>query len=143
MLGDMAPAQTVQVKKKSPQDRKPKAAPKPAPLTPENGIDLGVDDTGPQTFPVHFLRDDEVWYDAHLPKGTLALALGEEMKQIDMTDISAMREAVDKFIRLLFASEDVEAIGKRLDDPDDRLDLVHLRMLINKIAERTGGLPTT
>lgn len=139
----MAPAQTVTVKKKSPQDRKPKAAPKPAPLTPENGIDLGLDDTGPQTFPVHFLRDDEVWYDAHLPKGTLALALGQEMRNVDMQDIDAMRPLVDRFVRLLFNQEDVDAIAARLDDPDDRLDLVHIRMLINKIAERTGGLPTT
>lgn len=134
-------AQTVVTKKKAPQDRKPKAS--PATAIPANAIDLGEEDEGPQTFPVHFLRDDEVWYDARLPKGTMALALGEEMKSVDMESPAAMREAVEKFTRLLFSRADADAIFARLDDPDDRLDLVHLRRLVNKIAEKGAGLPTT
>ena len=126
---------------KAPADRKPKAE-KPTNPNP-NAIDLGLDDAGPQDIPVHFLRDDEVWYDAHLPKGTLALALGQEMQEVDTDDLDAMRTMIDRFIRLLFSAETVEAISARLDDPDDRLDLVHIKMLINRIAARSGGLPTT
>lgn len=138
-------SQTVIVKKpkspKAPQDRKPKASPATASAA-SNAIDLGDEDEGPQPIPVRFLRDDEVWYDARLPKGTMALALGDEMKGIDMDDPASMREAVNRFTRLLFSKADYDAITARLDDPDDRLDLVHLRRLVNRIAERGAGLPT-
>lgn len=135
-------AQTVVVKKSGskPQDRKPKAE-KPRPLS--DGIDLGDEDTGPVEFPVHFLKDDEETYQAHLPKGTLALALGEQMNGVDTEDLSAMREMVDRFIRLLFFSDTVDRLTERLDDPDDRLDLVHFQRLIQRIAERSADLPTT
>lgn len=137
------PAQTVITKRKpaKPQDHQPKATPKPT--VDPNVIDLGLEDEGPQEFPVHFLRDDEQWYNAHLPKGTLALKLGAEMKSVNMEDMDEMRARVDDFIRLLFSSADVEAIKERLDDPDDRLDLIHMRALINKISEKITGLPTT
>lgn len=138
-------SQTVTVKKKKPgaqpADRKPKAA--PATAAPVGAIDLSDEDEGPQNIPVKFLRDDERWYDAHLPKGTMALALGEEMKGVDMDDPEQMREMVDRFTRLLFNTADADAIFARLDDPNDRLDLVHLRRLVNRIAERGAGLPTT
>lgn len=134
------PAQQI-VTKKAPADRKPKSA-KPAHSNPL-AIDLGEEDAGPQEFPVRFLKDDDVWYDAHLPKGTLALALGEEINGVDTSDLVGMREMIEKFIRLLFKSADVEAIKARLDDPDDRLDLVHIKVLVNRISQRTGGLPTT
>ena len=132
-------AQTV-VTKKAPRDRKPKAtSPQANPLA----IDLGEEDHGPQEIPVRFLRDDTKWYNAHLPKGTLALALGREMQEVDQEDLDAMRTMLDRFIRLMFNGDDAEAIGARLDDPDDRLDLVHVRVLINRIAERATSLPTT
>lgn len=128
----------------APADRKPKAAPKPKSTNPNpNAIDLGLDDEGPQDIPVRFLRDDEVWYNAHLPKGTLALALGQEMQEVDQTDLDEMRRMIDKFTRLLFNGEDQAAIMLRLDDPDDRLDLMHIKVLIQRIAQRTAGLPTT
>lgn len=127
--------------RKAPQDRAPKKPTGPAanPLA----IDLGEDDDGPVEIPVHFLRDDAKWYTAHPIKGTVALALGEQMQNADRKDLPAMKQFLIDFMRLMFTAEDVADITARLDDPADRLDLPHIQKLVFRLVERTGGVPTT
>lgn len=128
----------------APRDRQPKAVkPKPVDHPNPNAIDLSDEDAGPQEIPVKFLKDDDIWYNAHMPKGTLALALGQEMQEMDQSDMDQMKALVSRFVRLLFSQADYDAIMARLDSEDDRLDLVHIKVLINRISARTGGLPTT
>lgn len=126
----------------APQDHKVKAPKPKKPTVDPFVIDMGEEDTGPQEYDVHFLKDDEQWYKAHVPKGTMALALGQEMQGIDTEDLDAMREIIEKFLRLLFGKDDYEAVLARLDDPDDRLDIIHVRTLVKRVSEKVSNLPT-
>lgn len=128
---------------KAPADHKPKAEKPKKPKVDPFVIDMGEEDEGPKEYDVHFLRDDEQWYKAHMPKGTMALALGQEMQGIDTEDLDAMRAIIERFLRLLFNEADYLAVLARLDDPDDRLDIVHVRTLVKRVSERVSNLPTT
>ena len=138
------PAQTVVTKRPrtaAPQDRK---APAPkGPAANPRAIDLADEDDGPIEIPVHFLRDDKQWYTAHPIKGTVAIALGEQMEQVDREDLAAMRAMLMEFLGLMFPAEVVAELSARLDDPQDRFDLPHIQRLVKRLSEKSTGLPTT
>ncbi|AWY05385.1 hypothetical protein HOT42_gp34 [Microbacterium phage Metamorphoo] len=140
MLGLM-PAQTVVTKRKpaaakAPTDRQPKAttakAAKAAPI-----IDI-EDESEP--IPVRLVGVD---YVAHRPKAMLAVRLGERIQQVDMENIEEVVEQFGSFLKLTFGSETSAAIMARLEDEDDRLDVIHLLKFVERITEVVTGRPPT
>lgn len=125
----------VTTKRKAPQDRQAKAAPAaPAPI-----IDIDAEDND---IPVRLVGID---YVAHRPKAMLAIRLGEQINaHTDLTkDMTALVETMGEFMRLIFGTETGASIIERLSDPDDKLDLVHVQKLVNRIVEVTTGRPPT
>lgn len=127
----------VTTKRKAPQDRQAKAAPKSAANAPI--IDIEADDND---IPVRLVGHD---YIAHKPKAMLAIRLGERVnaQSLDMNDLPALVETMNEFMRLIFGTETGAAIMARLEDPDDKIDLPHLQRLVNRIVEVTTGRPPT
>ena len=130
------PAQTVVTKKRAtaPADRKPKATPAKAasPI-----IDIEDED---EPIPVRLVG---VEYTAHRPKAMLAIRLGEQIKQVDMEDTEEVVNQFGSFLKLTFGSETSAAIMARLEDADDRLDVIHLLRFVEQITEVVSGRPPT
>ena len=135
------PAQTVVTKKspaaaKAPTDRQPKATParaaKASPI-----IDIEDED---EPIPVRLVGVD---YVAHRPKAMLAIRLGERIQQVDMENTGEVIDQFGSFLRLTFGSETAESIMARLEDADDRLDVIHLLKFVERITEVVTGRPPT
>ncbi|QBI98117.1 hypothetical protein SEA_FIREMAN_34 [Microbacterium phage Fireman] len=139
MLGHM-PAQTIVTKKKpaaaaTPTDRKPKASAAKAASAPI--IDIEDED---EPIPVRLVGVD---YTAHRPKAMLAVRLGERIQQVNMESIEEVVEQFGSFLRLTFGSETAQAILDRLEDEDDRLDVIHLLKFVERITEVVTNRPPT
>jgi hypothetical protein len=126
---------------RAPSDHKTKK-PKGIAANP-NAIDLGEEDDGQTEYPTRFLRDDKVWYSAHLPKGIVALRLGQEMEAMNTENPEEMLAKIMEFVATMFTPEDAATIEARIMDPADRLDFRHVMSLVRRLSEKATGLPTT
>jgi hypothetical protein len=137
----MTPAQTVDLrkgKKASPAASPAPSAPRTAPPGPAPIIDIDAEEDG---IPVRLVGVD---YIAHRPKSMLAIRLGEQINQKDVTkDLDALVETMREFVRLMFGSEVADGIMARLEDPDDQLDLPHIQRLVNAMVTVVTGRPPT
>jgi hypothetical protein len=80
-------------------------------------------------------------YVAHPPKTLLAMKLAEGMD--GSTDPAFILERLRKYLDLTFGKKEAGAIMKRLEEPEDELDVRHIMQLMEKITEVTTGTPTT
>lgn len=135
------PAQTIVTKKKpdsakAPSDRQPKATPaKASTATPIIDIE---DEEAPMA-----VRLVGVDYVAHRPKSMLALRLGQRIQDVDMDDTEEVVSQFGSFLKLVFGTEVTESIMARLEDADDRLDVIHLLRFVERITEVVSGRPPT
>lgn len=81
-------------------------------------------------------------YKIQPPKSSLALKLAIRAKTAG-EDPTLMLEAIDEWINKAFGKTNGAKIKKRLDDPDDLLDINHVMQLMEKIVEATTATPTT
>lgn len=81
-------------------------------------------------------------YDVKPPKGSLAIVLASSLGKIKDNPDKLMRILGD-WVRVAFGKKQAEAVMKRLEDPDDDLDITHIMQLMEKLAEATTGNPTT
>lgn len=132
-------SQTVITKKskaKKPQDHQPPKAKASTPA-PSGIIDIEDEEEG---IPVRLVGVD---YVAHRPKALMAVRLGEQIKGVDMEDVEAVVDLLSRFLRLMFGSTTTVDIMARLDDEDDRLDVVHLFTLVEKMTAEVSNRPPT
>jgi hypothetical protein len=80
-------------------------------------------------------------YVAHPPKTMLAIKLGKGMEGSSDPDVVFARLQED--LGLTFGPKEAAKIAKRLEDPDDLLDVGHIMQLMEKITELSTGTPTT
>lgn len=74
-------------------------------------------------------------------KSSLGLQMAQQFNKKDQKP-EDIAEALDSIIGTLFGKEKPKII-KRLGDSEDLLDYVHIMELINALAERASGNPTT
>jgi len=79
-------------------------------------------------------------YLARPPKTTLAMKLAEGMEGAEPDAILARLE---QYLTMLFGAKEGGKIRKRLDDPDDLLDVSHIMDLMTKITEVSTATPTS
>ena len=81
-------------------------------------------------------------YEIVPPKAALAMRLAVESK-LYADDPSKMADILDAWIRRAFG-ERAEKVQKRLDDPEDLLDNMHVMALMEKVIEfQMDEIPTT
>lgn len=80
-------------------------------------------------------------YIAHPPKTTLAMKLAEGMD--GSQDAEFILGRVEKYLIMTFGSKEGAKIRKRLDDPEDLLDIPHIMQLMEKLTEVATGNPTS
>ena len=86
---------------------------------------------------------DEI-YSIRPIKGSLALSLSGQLKGAEKKqDPEELNKMVGKIIDMMFEKDDRPKIRKRLSDPDDGLDFMHIMELMGKLMERATGNPTT
>lgn len=76
------------------------------------------------------------------PKTAAAIKLAELAEGMDERDFQSYMDAVFSWINAAFGKK-TPGIRKRLDDPDDDLDISHLTELMKQVTELTTGNPTT
>lgn len=75
-------------------------------------------------------------YDLIPPKTAMALRLAVEIKQVKDEDPVVMMGLLDRWLDFAFGGKKkADAVRKRLEDPNDRLDVVHLVTLMEKVIE--------
>lgn len=88
-----------------------------------------------------------VEYTIRPPKGSTAIAMAKQARQAEKSDDedSALKswELIEDWVSKAFGKKKAGEIQKRLDDPDDELDVPHLSQLISKVSEQMTGNPTT
>lgn len=84
-------------------------------------------------------------YSLKAPKGSSAIVIAKQMAGIKETDDpEKILRGLKDWLTLAVGRTESTAIMKRLDDPEDDLDLVHLTELMKQVTERTvPGNPTT
>lgn len=83
-----------------------------------------------------------VEYTIKPPKGSLAIVLAKKM-QASQEDPDGLMRALGDWLTVGFGKAESKAILKRLEDPEDALDLVHIMSLMEKVSEAATGNPTT
>lgn len=81
-------------------------------------------------------------YNIHPPKASLALKLAVRAKT-NADDPGLLLKTIDEWIDVAFGKAGAKAIHKRLDDPNDVLDIEHIMKLMEAVIEETSGNPTT
>lgn len=76
------------------------------------------------------------------PKGSMALQMARRAMAAD-DDPEKTWEAIAQWITMAFGKKEGDAVTKRLNDPEDDLDIIHISELISKVAELATGNPTT
>ena len=80
-------------------------------------------------------------YKVKPPKAALAMRLATESK-LYRDDPSKMMAVLDEWMSRAFG-KDAAKVKKRLDSPDDDLDITNIMALMEKVIERQTGNPTS
>jgi len=80
-------------------------------------------------------------YVAHPPKTMLAIKLASGMD--GSSDPEYILGRLREYLALTFGPKEAGKIVKRLEDPDDELDVKHIMQLMEAITELSTATPTT
>jgi hypothetical protein len=80
-------------------------------------------------------------YSVNMPKASLAIRITQQARSADQGEKAF--ESLNTWMDAAFGARQVAAVRKRLDDPDDDLDLDHIMQLMNALLEAGSGNPTT
>ena len=101
-------------------------------------IEIEADE--PQGIPVRLVGKD---YTARPPKAMSAMALAK-IANSDSKDPEEIVKAIQGYLEMVFGKRTSNIIMKRLEDPNDLLDIRHITSLMQKLTEMVaGGNPTT
>lgn len=81
-------------------------------------------------------------YTLTAPKSILALQMATRARAGADAPTEVI-ESILEWVRSAFGANQTKAIRKRLDDPDDLLDIDHITTLMQKVMEATTATPTT
>jgi hypothetical protein len=76
------------------------------------------------------------------PKAALAMKLATSAGDLK-DDAGAIIGVLTSWVMAAFGKTEGAKVLKRLDDPDDRLDITHLTSLMEKVIEQQTGNPTS
>jgi len=76
------------------------------------------------------------------PKGSTGLALARRARAAK-DDPEKGWEAILSWLKTAAGPKQATAIEKRLNDPEDLLDIIHISSLIEQVSELASGNPTT
>lgn len=81
-------------------------------------------------------------YKIHPPKASLAVGMAIRVTKMN-DDPGEMVDTLNQWIDMAFTKKDAAAVKKRMQAPDDLLDLIHVATLIEAVVEEVSGNPPT
>lgn len=80
-------------------------------------------------------------YLAHPPKEAQSVALGIQLQRNQ--DPEEMMKGVNSLVITIFGKKVAKAVMKRLENPEDPMDLTHIMLLMNALLKQASPNPTT
>lgn len=105
----------------------------------DTSVPIVIEAEAPQTLAIDLVG---VRYNIVPPKAALAMRMARNAEKARTNPELAVAE-LDSWIGHAFGKKGAKDIQKRLEDPADALDIIHIAKLMEALAERLSGNPTT
>lgn len=103
-------------------------------------MSITINADSPKVYPVDLVGKK---YNARAPKAAVALKIAELAKTDFAEHPEKVEELISTLVSSLFSKKDAASVAKRLQDPEDALDVEHLSQLSQAIGEAAADRPTT